>query len=89
MNNNNKKACPVGSVFGYREKVKGGLGRGQAALEGVGPPPAAPTCLVPGHSEVTALESWKSFESFSTIHSMNYVPVTQSEVRKRKTNVVH
>ena len=89
VNNNNKEACPVGSVFGYREKDKGGPGRGQAALEGVGPPPAAPTCLFPGHSEVTALESWKSFESFSTIHSMNYVPVTQSEVRKRKTNVVH
>lgn len=65
--NNNKKACPVGSVFGHQEKDKGGLGGGQAALEGVGPPPAAPTSLFPGRSEVTALESWKSFESFSTI----------------------
>lgn len=54
-------------MFGHQEKDKGGLGGGQAALEGVGPPPAAPTSLFPGRSEVTALESWKSFESFSTI----------------------
>ena len=86
---NNKNACPVGSVLGHREKDKSGLGRGPAPLEGMGPPPAAPTCLLPGHSEGPALESWEGFESLSTIHSMKYVPVTQSEVRKRKPNVVH
>lgn len=70
-------------MISHREKDKGGQDRGQAAVEGMGSPPAGPICLFPGSARITALESWENFKSLGTIHSTNHVPDMQRLRRKQ------
>ena len=78
-----RKACPAGCVLSHWEMGKGGQGRGRAAVEGTGPPPAGPVCLFPGSAGITAPESWKNFKSLGTIHSTNHIPDRQCLRRKQ------
>jgi len=80
VNNNNKKACPVGSVFGYREKDKGGPGRARQPWKG-----CALLLLHPPVCSLGILKSqlWKAGRALS--HSAPFIQWTMSQSHRVKS----